>query len=120
MAEASSTTHDPDLSIGLVGRCFHVFDENRKVKSQGVVVAPVGTSHFLVQYFDRIIGSPSTMAVVAIDDMARPTRKSREHGTWQFYADAAHMNDWYEHHRQRTPEHTANEINDEIPEDIEF
>jgi hypothetical protein len=89
----------------LAGRYFHVFAEGKhvfaegnKVDRQGVVLASVGPAHYLVRYFDFVLGEPSTMAVVSIEEMACAPKEERTAGTWQFYEDAEQMNNWYSRH----------------------
>jgi hypothetical protein len=38
------------------------------------------------------------MAVVSIETMECAPFSARKPATWQFYADAAQMNDWYDQH----------------------
>jgi hypothetical protein len=83
-------------SDGLIGKCFHIFGGDGKVARQGRVVAVVGPSHYLVQYFDWALGEPNTMAVVSVETMAVTAEHERKPGSWQFYEDADHMNRWYE------------------------
>jgi hypothetical protein len=47
-----SETESAPAITSLVGRCFHVFGADRAIERQGVVLAPVGDKHFLVQYFE--------------------------------------------------------------------
>lgn len=79
----------------LVGRCFHVFDRNSKVERQGIVVETNG-EWALVQYFEWFTGSLNTMSLVRLRDMRND--HPEDGGHWQFYADAEHMNEWYESH----------------------
>jgi hypothetical protein len=86
--------------MSLVGRCFHVFGADRKVRYQGVVRGMVSPTHALVQYFEWLTGAPNTMEVVWVERMARgATATSREPGSWQFYEDTGHMIAWYASHR---------------------
>jgi len=85
---------------GLVGRSFHIFGDDGSVNYQGAVVAQVGPEHYLVQYFDWILGQESTLAVISLGDMACSPKNNRRPWTWQFYKNDAHMNEWYEQHAE--------------------
>lgn len=78
-------------TLGLVGRCFHVFDNNGYVKYQGIVRGELGNGNYLVQYFDWTTGSLDTMEIRNTSEM-KPGRKE---GCWQFYEDSEHMYEWY-------------------------
>lgn len=81
-----TTTIDP-----LVGKFFHSFvdvDGNRKIQFQGQFMARVNEDHYLVLFYDAIIGAPSTQSIISITSMY----------DWNIYDTADEMNDWYEHH----------------------
>jgi hypothetical protein len=82
---------DRELKSGLIGRAFHTFRETksgqRGVVYQGIVRARIEDGLYLVQYFEWLVGEPSTLELVRIEDMLN----------WQFYEDTEHMNFWYEH-----------------------
>ena len=80
------------MSNALVGKYFiGVHDESMR---SGIVEAALGDYHYLVR-FDTLIGFmdgshwPESLAVVAIDDMARPRRDGDEDVTppWHFFDD---------------------------------
>lgn len=86
--------------IDLIGRCFHVFGENRKISRQGIIRGTLGDGYYLIQYFEFLMGEPSTMEVVHIRSMIRPALDSQEEGSWQFYEDVDHMKWWFKNHPQ--------------------
>jgi len=76
--------------LSLVGRAFHTFEDrdgDRTIKYQGIVRGKITESVYLVQYFEWIMGEPSTLELVTLDGMMG----------WQFYEDTEHMGFWYEH-----------------------
>jgi hypothetical protein len=104
MTEKLEAMKSPPPTMSLVGRCFHVFGEKRKVQYQGIVRAMVGDDHALVQYFEWLMGEPTTIEVVSLERMSfGATPNSRAPGSWQFYQDDEHMNGWYASHRDAHP-----------------
>jgi hypothetical protein len=99
---ANTPTEQPEIS--LVGRCFHVLEENRKVQSRGAVLGTVNDNHALVKYFGRMAGQASTLGVVAIEPMSfGATPNSYSPGSWQFHEDKKPMNWWYGDHKAAHP-----------------
>lgn len=101
-------------ATGIVGRCFHVWGEptqkgDPQVQYQGVVRALVDHDKALVQFFDWIMGEPSTSSLVSLSTMVRDPPDSRKAGSWQFYENAEHMNFWYEH-RYRKPKDEEDDV----------
>jgi hypothetical protein len=86
-----------DPVLGLVGRCFHTFDDKGVLRYQGIVRGDLGGGRYLIQYFDWIMGEPSTMAIIDIEEMMSPR-------AWQFYEDADHMRFWHEYRYQKPDE----------------
>lgn len=93
---------------GLVGKAFHIFGKDQEISRQGIVVAQADPGFYIVQYFDFIVGNPSTMEVVNINAMTvSPVAdngsypESRACGAWQFHEDTDHMNSWYEDWERR-------------------
>jgi len=91
---------------GLVGRHFHIFGDDKTVSRQGKVIDQVDPTHYLVQFYDWIVGDAGTMHVYTIDAIANAASDAGERGpgAWQFYEDAAHWNDWYENHSPKNLE----------------
>jgi hypothetical protein len=83
------------FASGLVGRCFHIYNEDRIANMQGIVRAQLEDGFYLVQYFDAMHGLPSTLAVVHISTMVQHEDR-RGPGDWQFYEDDEHLRDWWE------------------------
>ena len=99
-------------AIGLIGCCFHIFDAKGAIRSQGVVRGYLGEGYYLVQYFDWIVGSPSTMEVRPLTDM----KPGREDGCWQFYENNEHMKYWHEYqYKDPNLEESGKRINLTIP-----
>ena len=100
-AKRSSPSSADPWATGIVGRCFHIFDETPagepRIQFQGVVRALVDHDKALVQFFDWIVGEPSTASVVLLSTMVCDPPGSRKAGSWQFYENVEHMNFWYEH-----------------------
>lgn len=67
----------------LIGKFFHTFTSEGKIRFQGVVTAEPAHGYFLVQYFDWFIGSRSDKEIIPISQMVG----------WKFYDDA---DDWRE------------------------
>lgn len=90
-------THTNPASTGLVGRCFVVFREEKKIAWQGFVVAKLDDKNFLVQLFHAFDGSPNVMLVVSIDDLslkgASPSN-ARAPGAWEFFENDDHLRHW--------------------------
>ena len=98
--EASGKGFFPNTQVvNLVGRCFHIFDKDGCVQYQGIVRGDLGGGHYLVQYFEWVMGEASTMEIRTIEEMTVKLGTKRQcDGYWQFYEDNEHMNFWYEHH----------------------
>ena len=70
----------------LVGKYFHTFRtypdcDCRTVQYQGHIVAHIQGEYYLVQYFEWIVGEPSTYQIVTIEEML----------DWNIYEDAEQM-----------------------------
>lgn len=85
-------------ATGLIGRSFHIFGDDGKVSRQGTVVAYCEEGYYLIQYFEWIMGEPSTMAVVHLKEMMTSPEQDRQTGSWQFYEDVEQMKYWAETH----------------------
>jgi hypothetical protein len=72
--------------VGMVGRWFHSF-ENDRVKWQGNVLAQVSDENYLVQLYDWLVGQPSIQVIVPFSQM-------RE---WWFYSTPEQMIYSYDH-----------------------
>ena len=78
---------------GLVGKCFVIFGKDRCFSKQGHVKAYLGEGYFLVQFFEALMGDPSTLAVFHIEQMGY---RDREPGSWELFEDDAHLREWVE------------------------
>ena len=90
VADASADT--TKTRNGLVGRCFVIWGENREVRFQGYVVAGLWDGHFLVQFFDALVGAPATMAVFHISSFVGG--HLREPWTFEFFENNEHLRGW--------------------------
>ena len=90
---------------GLVGRCFVHFDEHKAglVQHQGIVRAKITETVYLVQYFDWIVGEPSTLQLLPLDQMTGDANRHRGAGDFEFFEDDEHLRFWMEH-RYNKPE----------------
>lgn len=87
----------PFGEMGLVGRCFHIFDKGRW-RYQGIVRGKLDDQRYLVQFFDAMMGELSTMAIYSIEEMTASSKGGIREGIgWQFYEDDEHMRFWAEH-----------------------
>jgi hypothetical protein len=97
--KAPATVTKPEPARSLVGMCFHMFGENEKVQNQGIVRGMVNDDYAIVQYFEWFTGEPNTMEVVSVKRMSKGAASGkRSPGSWQFYDDNNHMNEWYQNH----------------------
>jgi hypothetical protein len=100
-------------ATGIVGRCFHIWGQTERgsptIQYQGVVRALVDQDKALIQFFDWIVGEPSTLSIVSLATMVRDPPDSRKAGSWQFYENVEHMSFWYDH-RYRAPKDEDEEI----------
>lgn len=85
----------------LVGRYFHIFDDNCEVQYQGQVLSQIDETHYLIQLYEWFVGNPDTIYVVSIDTMVSKTL-SRDARNWQFYENREHWIGWYEDHPRRS------------------
>lgn len=88
--------HRPPDADPLVGRCFVTFGANGKIRHQGIIRARVEPSAYLIQYFDWIMGEPSTMKVVPLSDLSCSINEPRVDAI-ELFEDAEHMSYWYEY-----------------------
>jgi hypothetical protein len=95
--EAKSETKRELKPMGLVGRCFHIFDADGCIRHQGIVRGDLGDGRYLVQYFEWLIGEPGTLEIRYVTEM----RPGRTEGAWQFYEDCEHMKYWFENYGKR-------------------
>lgn len=82
----------------LCGKCFVIYGDDGLVQYQGVILAALIDGHYLVQFFDWIMGAPSTCAIYHVtamrSDKGRNPRK--EPGAWEFFMNDEHLRDWLE------------------------
>lgn len=53
----------------LVGMFFHSFGPERVLKHQGLIETSLGEHHYLVQYYDWLVGAAASQGIVHISDM---------------------------------------------------
>ena len=73
----------------LVGKWFHSVtskDGAREIHWQGQVVGKIDDGHYLVQLYEWLMGEPTEMQIVTLQDMVG----------WSFYHTSADMNGAYE------------------------
>ena len=81
---------------GLIGKWFHSFEEDGRVKWQGRIVSAQAEGLFLIQLYSWISGSPHDQKLIHIKDMV----------SWVFYEDSEDMICAYENeHRWKTDEY---------------
>jgi hypothetical protein len=100
---------------GLVGRCFVRFELDRTVAVQGIVRAKITDTVYLVQYFDWIMGEPSTLELVPLDSITGDGSNSQQAGRYEFFEDSEHLRFWLEHEYQ-APRKDREDAN---PDDLE-
>ena len=83
--------------VGLVDRCFVIWTEGRKVQYQGRVVTELPDGFYLVQFFDFLMGGPSTLAVFHISKFAADPLSARVPGSFEFFENDEHLRDWFDH-----------------------
>ncbi|SEJ87315.1 hypothetical protein [Paraburkholderia diazotrophica] len=91
---------------GLVGRFFHVM-HGRRIRYQGRVVAQIDATRYLCQFYEFLLGQPNTLHVFNLDDMV--WKDGEGAASFQFYDDAEHWRNWFEHCRERDASATAGE-----------
>jgi hypothetical protein len=86
----------------LVGRGLHYKDEHGYVQNQASIVAvfpsanqPVGNLA-LIQYFDWIVGAPSTQRVISLADLATGYGPEAGRERWVLFQNMEEANDHYE------------------------
>jgi hypothetical protein len=57
----------------LKDKFFHIF-ENGKIEYQGKIIGKVNENHYLIQYYDFLIGEPNYMKVKSLDFMVNKVR----------------------------------------------
>jgi hypothetical protein len=93
--EPAQTAANPPPQHRLVGAGVHFNDENDCVRHQAVILDIVPSNDAavgdlaLLQYFDWLMGNPTTQRLVALSEMASSEQ-------WVFYTDYEEMNDHYE------------------------
>jgi hypothetical protein len=98
MTDGREPQADEPPPLGLVGRYFHIFTEDKEngkktIQRQGMVRGELGDGYYLVQYFDWWAGEANSMDIHRIENM-KP-------GYWQFYETSEDMKNWYATYRHR-------------------
>lgn len=83
--------------LDLVGRWFHIFNEEGLVQYQGVIRGKVDETRYLIQFCDAIMGHLNTLSLVTIDEMTVKIDSKRGDKAWQFYETVEDMNHWFEY-----------------------
>ena len=86
-----------DNQDALVGKCFLSLNSDGKADRQGIVRAKVCDRNYVIQFFDWIMGEPSTIAVVPIESLmsSSPSDKRKAHSVILF-EDSEHLRFWME------------------------
>lgn len=71
----------------LTGMYFHILNDDGRINKQGTVLGRIDDHHYMVVYFEWLMGGPSDMCVVTVVDMR----------SWLFYETAEQMQDYCEH-----------------------
>jgi hypothetical protein len=88
----------------MIDRYFHIWGDDGHVSRQGRVIAQLDPMHYLVQFYDWVVGAPSTLHVFSVDTMTLANAKDeRAPGAWQFYENHEHWRSWMEHSAPRRP-----------------
>jgi hypothetical protein len=85
-----------DISDPLVGKCFVIF-RGGNWRNQGVVRARVTEQVYLIQYYEALMGEPSTMRLATIEEMTKPGDRTGD-AIWEFFEDDAHLRSWCSDH----------------------
>jgi hypothetical protein len=82
--------------LSLIGRCFVIWGDDMKVPDfQGIVRGRPEPGYYLVQYFEALMGTPSTFAIFSIAEM----KHGRLAGCFEFFEDDQHLREWSENRR---------------------
>jgi hypothetical protein len=87
-------------SPGLAGKCFVIFSDDRRANFTGIVRDRLTDTHYLVQFFDALMGEPSTLAIKTLGEMTAGCA-TRAKGTFEFFEDLEHLNYWLETYGKR-------------------
>jgi hypothetical protein len=99
MANIDDTEFELELD-GLVGRCFLIWGEDNQWSRQGVVRAELNGGYYLVQFFEVVMGTLSTMAIYHISQFAAPEpRFQGKPDVFEFFKDNEQLRDWVAAHR---------------------
>jgi hypothetical protein len=93
-------------ATGLVGRFFHAFDQHGFVQFQGRVVSQIDETHYLVQFYEWIVGEANTIHIRTLAQMLE----------WQFNEDADHWRFWFEHRAPKRPRSIVHPTDEDIAE----
>jgi hypothetical protein len=110
MSKPTGASKPKDSQVfGLVDRCFVFFDRDGHVGRQGVVRAKVTETVYLIQYFDWIMGEPSTLELVSLDRMVGDGKNLRSAGSYEFFENDEHLRFWMEHRYHNPDAHSGND-----------
>ena len=97
-----------DNQDALVGRCFLSLDEDGKARKQGIIKARVDEHRYLIQFFEWLMGEPSTMCVIPVEDLTtRTTSEERAAFSVILFEDSEHLQFFMQYGEgQHLTEHT--------------
>jgi hypothetical protein len=81
-----------DAEWSLVGMCFLQWKNERECQYQGVIRGVAAPGVLICQYFDAIMGNPSSATLIKMDDMLGSG--GRKPGGYTLFKDDAHIRDW--------------------------
>ena len=68
-----TTQRPPDITQ-LIGKFFHIFDDDGTVSRQGRVTGAILPDLLIVGYFEWLIGQPSDEIIVRLEDLISPVK----------------------------------------------
>jgi hypothetical protein len=80
--------------LGMVGRCF-IFWGERTWQYQGVIRGEPSPGQYLCQFFECLMGEPSTLTIIPLERFAE--KPWREPGSAILFETDEHMRFWQEH-----------------------
>jgi hypothetical protein len=96
-ARAVPETDDELIELGLVGRCFRVYESDGTLAFCGVVRGSVADGKaYLCQRHCGHCGQLADLRIFSVTDMI--------HARWQFFLNAQHMATWCEQHTTIEPD----------------
>jgi hypothetical protein len=81
--------------LGLIGRCFIQWGDDGHWNFQGVIRGQPTPETVLIQYFEVLMGHPTTLTVIPLADLF--SRAWREPGSYILFEDDEQLRFWIEH-----------------------